>query len=219
MIGLHFGNGGFEIVGPEGEVHEGAGLDAFLGAEEDDAGVGSGDAEFEPALGVVEGLVGEDAEAEGVGVEVESPFLIGDGDGNEFDAANHVLIVGLCGEFGKGAVVIGTIVVIGMDHIAIDEYVLDVLMPDLVGHDRSAAALLVYLVIWTELYRKEERRVALSLQQIAERSGLSKSAVQAGMRVLKRRKLVEVVKATATAVPEYELVRHWVKRRAKSWER
>jgi hypothetical protein len=33
-----------------------------------------------------------------------------------------------------------------MNHIAIDEYVLDVLMPDLVGHDRSAPAFLIYLV-------------------------------------------------------------------------
>ena len=35
-----------------------------------------------------------------------------------------------------------------MNHIAIDEYVLDVLLPDLVGHDRSAPAFLVYLVLW-----------------------------------------------------------------------
>ena len=34
-----------------------------------------------------------------------------------------------------------------MNHIAIDEYVLDVLLPDLVGHDRSAPAFLVYLVL------------------------------------------------------------------------
>lgn len=102
-----------------------------------------------------------------------------------------------------------------MQHIAIDEYVLDVLMPDLAGHERSPGAFLVYLVLWTELYRREERRVAISLQQLAQRTGLSKSAVQAGARVLRRRGLVAVTKASPTAVPEYGLVRHWLRRRSK----
>ena len=103
----------------------------------------------------------------------------------------------------------------GMQHIGIDEYVLDVLMPDLAGHDRSPGAFLVYLALWTELYRREERRVALSLQQLSLRTGLSKSAVQAGVRLLKRRGLVAVTRATPTSVPEYQLVRHWIRRRSK----
>ncbi|MDX2149243.1 MAG: hypothetical protein SFV54_00790 [Bryobacteraceae bacterium] len=103
-----------------------------------------------------------------------------------------------------------------MHHIAIDEYVLDVLLPDLAGHDRSPSAFLVYLVLWTDLYRLEQRSVAASLQQLAGRTGLSKSAVQAGLRLLKRRGLVRVTKASPTAVPEYELHRHWLKRRAKA---
>jgi hypothetical protein len=102
-----------------------------------------------------------------------------------------------------------------MEHIGIDEYVLDVLMPDLTGHDRSPGAFLVYLVLWTELYRREERRVAVSLQQLSQRTGLSKSAVQAGVAVLKRRGLVVVSKATSTSIPEYALVRHWLRRRSK----
>jgi hypothetical protein len=103
-----------------------------------------------------------------------------------------------------------------MQHIFVDEYVLDVLMPDLTGHDRSPGAFLVYLALWTELYRREERRIAVSLQQLAERTGLSKSAVQAAVRVLKRRGLVAVTKATPTSVPEYTLVRHWLRRRSKA---
>jgi hypothetical protein len=31
-----------------------------------------------------------------------------------------------------------------MYHVAIDDYVIDVLLPDLAGHDRSPAAFLVY---------------------------------------------------------------------------
>jgi len=100
-----------------------------------------------------------------------------------------------------------------MLHVGIDEYVFDVLMPDLVGHDRSPSAFLVYLFLWCALYRSEQKRVSASLQQIAEGTGLSKSAVQAGMRVLKRRRLVMVSKSSPTATPRYELQRHWISRR------
>jgi DNA-binding GntR family transcriptional regulator len=103
-----------------------------------------------------------------------------------------------------------------MNHIAIDEYVLDVLLPDLAGHDHSPTAFLVYVVLWTALFRLEQRRVAISLRQISERTGLSVSAVQAAVRLLKRRGLVKIVKTAPTSVPQYELVRHWVRRRARN---
>ena len=100
-----------------------------------------------------------------------------------------------------------------MHHTAIDDYVLDVLLPDLVGHDRSPSAFLIYLVLWTQLFRSEQRSIALSLQQLAELAGLSKSAVQGAIRLLRRRGLIRITKTSATAVPQYELVRHWVRRR------
>ena len=100
-----------------------------------------------------------------------------------------------------------------MYHIEVDEYVVDVLMPDLAGHDRAPTAFLVYLALWTALYRLAERSVAISLQKLAESTGLSKSAVQAAVRLLKRRGLVRVTKSSPTAVPRYELVRHWLRRR------
>ena len=103
-----------------------------------------------------------------------------------------------------------------MHHIAVDEYVIDVLMPDLAGHDRAPGAFLVYLAVWAELFRSGERRAPMSLRTLAERSGLSKSAVQAAVRLLKRRGLIVTRHASPTAVPEYELVRHWVRRRAKT---
>lgn len=102
-----------------------------------------------------------------------------------------------------------------MLHVAIDDYVLDVLLPDLTGHDHSPAAFLTYVVLWTRLYRSEERSVAVSLQQLAELTGLSRSAVQAAVRLLKRRCLIRITKRSTTAVPEYELIRHWLRRRAK----
>jgi hypothetical protein len=102
-----------------------------------------------------------------------------------------------------------------MYHVAFDDYVLDVLLPDLAGHDRSPAAFLVYLVLWTELFRSERRTIEVSLQSLSARSGLSKSAVQAAIRLLRHRSLIRVTKASRTAVPQYELIRHWLGRRAK----
>jgi DNA-binding MarR family transcriptional regulator len=102
-----------------------------------------------------------------------------------------------------------------MLHVAIDDYVLDVLLPDLAGHDRSPAAFLTYVVLWTQLYRSEQRSVAASLQELAELAGLSKSAVQGAIRLLRRRGLIKVTRSAATSVPQYELIRHWVRRRAK----
>ena len=103
-----------------------------------------------------------------------------------------------------------------MLHVAIDDYVLDVLLPDLAGHDHSPAAFLIYVVLWTKLYRSEQRSVAISLQQLGEFAGLSKSAVQGAIRLLKRRGLIRITKTSATAVPQYELIRHWIRRRARN---
>ena len=100
-----------------------------------------------------------------------------------------------------------------MHHIALDVYVTDVLMPDLTGHDRAPGAFLVYIALWTALYKSSQRRVEMSLQQLADATGLSKSSVQAAMRILKRRGLVRVTKSSPTATPQYELVRHWLRRR------
>jgi hypothetical protein len=102
-----------------------------------------------------------------------------------------------------------------MYHVAIDDYVLDVLLPDLAGHDRSPAAFLVYLILWTRLFRSERRAIQVSLQTLSAQTGLSKSAVQGAIRLLRNRSLIRVTKASPTAVPEYELIRHWLRRRAK----
>jgi hypothetical protein len=103
-----------------------------------------------------------------------------------------------------------------MNHTAVDDYVLDVLLPDLVGHDKSPSGFLVYLTLWKLLFRSEERSLPVSLQGLSSQTGLSKSAVQGAVRVLNRRGLIKVTRSSPTAVPEYELVRHWLRRRARN---
>lgn len=94
-----------------------------------------------------------------------------------------------------------------MPSVRIDRYVLDTLMPDLVLHDHQPSAFLVYLQL---SYRAGRRaRLRVSHQQMADATGLSKSAVQAAVRSLVRRRLVRVTRDTPTSVPEYTILRPW----------
>ncbi|MDP8982349.1 MAG: helix-turn-helix domain-containing protein [Acidobacteriota bacterium] len=93
--------------------------------------------------------------------------------------------------------------------IAVDEYVITVLMRDLVGHDRMPSAFLVYLHLWGESERLSKLSVRASHQMMAESTGLSKSAVQKGIRCLVGRKLLRTQKESPTAIPEYRVVRPW----------
>lgn len=93
--------------------------------------------------------------------------------------------------------------------MTIDDYVLDVLMRDLVGHDHAPAAYLVYLHLWSQTIGKRVKSAQLSHQMVADATGLSKSAVQNGMRCLLRRHLVRAQRANATAIPEYRILRPW----------
>jgi DNA-binding MarR family transcriptional regulator len=96
----------------------------------------------------------------------------------------------------------------GSDRLVLDRHVVDVLMPDLVGHDHQPSAFIVYLYLWSRKSRGG-RAVAASLQQIASDTGLSKSAVQQALRRLRRRRLVASRQATATSVPEHLVLRPW----------
>jgi hypothetical protein len=95
--------------------------------------------------------------------------------------------------------------------VRIDDYILEVLMRDLVGHDRSPSAYLVYLHLWSQTAGRRAKSARLSHQMIASATGLSKSAAQAGMRRLLRRHLVSVQRESATATPEYRILRPWVR--------
>jgi hypothetical protein len=99
-----------------------------------------------------------------------------------------------------------------MERFAVDAYVVDVLMPDLVGHDRRPATFIVYLFLLREAARSRRERVSVSLQTIATRTGLAKSTVQAALRHLLRRRLLDpAVTATVTA-PVRQVLRPWVRK-------
>jgi hypothetical protein len=91
----------------------------------------------------------------------------------------------------------------------VDEYVITVLMRDLVGHDRKPAAFIVYLHLWGESYRQSKAAVRASYQSIAEATGLSKSSVQKGIGCLVARKLLKSHRTSPTATPEYRVLRTW----------
>lgn len=92
--------------------------------------------------------------------------------------------------------------------VKVHDYVVDVLMRDLVGHDRRPVCFLVYL--W--LAAEEQRRggtVEISYQEIAESVGVSKSSAQSAVGWLVRRKLLDVSKKTVTATPKYRVLTPW----------
>jgi hypothetical protein len=95
--------------------------------------------------------------------------------------------------------------------IPIDDYVLDVLMRDIVGHDRQPAGYLVYLHLYGQAARAKWKPVPASLRMLAEATGLSKSAVQTALENLRRRELIVSTSDHATAVPTHRVLRHWRK--------
>jgi hypothetical protein len=92
--------------------------------------------------------------------------------------------------------------------LTIDEYVTNVLMRDLVGHDKRPVSFLVYLWLLAEQKRRESA-VQISYQELAESIGISKSSAQTAVAWLTRRKLVAVSKATVTATPQYKVLSPW----------
>ena len=100
--------------------------------------------------------------------------------------------------------------------VPIDDYVLDVLMRDIVGHDQKPAAFLVYLYLSGRAARQRWRPVKASLRILAEQTGLSKSAVQSALATLHFRQLVETSREHRTAVPAHRVLRHWQSNR---WRR
>ena len=93
--------------------------------------------------------------------------------------------------------------------MTVDNYVVDVLMRDLISHDRSPSAFVVFLHLWRHTHGATRGSVHQSHQQIAEATGLSKSSVQGAIRRLLRRRLVTARRANRTARPEYAVQRPW----------
>ena len=95
--------------------------------------------------------------------------------------------------------------------LMLDEYVVDVLMRDLVAHDRRPVSFLVYLWLAAE-HQRQGGAVTISYQELAESVGISKSSAQAAAGWLARRKLLTVSKTSSTATPSYSVQRPWLSR-------
>jgi hypothetical protein len=91
---------------------------------------------------------------------------------------------------------------------AIDSYLTDVLMRDLVGHDRRPASFLVYLWLAVE-QQSRGGPVQISYQDLAESIGVSKSSAQSSVNWLVRRRLLAASKENATATPRYSVLSPW----------
>jgi hypothetical protein len=96
-----------------------------------------------------------------------------------------------------------------MQRFHMDAYVIDTLMPDLVGHDRRPAAFVVYLFLLRRAAATRRDSVPVSLQSIAVRTGLSKSTVQAAIRHLRRRGLLDPQVIATVSNPVRRILRPW----------
>jgi hypothetical protein len=96
-----------------------------------------------------------------------------------------------------------------VESFRLDRYVADVLLRDLVSHDRSPAAFLMYLFLTSQCNQARSRTVCLSLAEIADRTGLSKRAVQIAIAHLRRRRLIRTTQQHRTAIPSYSVLRPW----------
>src|SRR5262245_46999860 len=98
-----------------------------------------------------------------------------------------------------------------MASLALDPYVVDVLMPDLVGHDRHPSAYLLYLHLWRRTDGGRHASGELSLSSMAEGTGLSKRAVQMALDRLLRRQLVVSERGSTTAPHALRVCRPWLR--------
>jgi hypothetical protein len=92
------------------------------------------------------------------------------------------------------------------DMIELDRYVIDVLMRDLVGHDRCPSAFIVYLAIQAAA---AQGRALFSYQAMADLTGLSRRSCQNAVARLHRRGLVSITRKGGTDAAEYRPLRPW----------
>ena len=95
------------------------------------------------------------------------------------------------------------------DTVAVEAYVFDTLMRDLIGHDRAPSAFVVYLHLWRRSLGAGESSIQTSLRDIAEGTGFSKRGVQEALSVLARRQLIGIARQSITDVPVYTVKRPW----------
>jgi len=95
--------------------------------------------------------------------------------------------------------------------LSIDPHLLDVLLPDLVGHDKRPSSFVLYLWLYGMTRGVGRKSAFFSYQMLTDRTGLSKRAVQRAVEHLKRRQLVRVAHKSPTAVPEYFVTTPWIR--------
>ena len=96
-----------------------------------------------------------------------------------------------------------------MSKVTLDSYIIDPLMRDLVGHERKPTAYVIFLYLWVQTGGARTRGLTASLQEIADDTSLSKTAVQTGIKLLKRRRLVRSERDSPTSKPTYFVMRPW----------
>jgi hypothetical protein len=90
--------------------------------------------------------------------------------------------------------------------LELDRYIVETLMPDLVGHDRRPSSFLVYLAI---VAASADGAAAFSHAELAERTGLSRRAVQIAVGALVKRQLVRATRKGATDIAAYRPLTPW----------
>jgi hypothetical protein len=98
-----------------------------------------------------------------------------------------------------------------MTELTLDPYLLDCLLPDLVGHDRRPASFIVYLYLYRRAFDNANWSLRASHQSIATATGLSRSAVQSSLSHLQARHLLAISRAHPTAVPLHRILRPWLR--------
>ena len=90
----------------------------------------------------------------------------------------------------------------------LDDYIVETLMPDLIGHDRAPSSFIVFVKLWQDS-GGPGRRLQVSLSTLAVETGLSKSSVQAAIRHLRKRGYVATRRSSETAVPVHTVLAPW----------
>jgi hypothetical protein len=98
-----------------------------------------------------------------------------------------------------------------MTTIAMEPHVVDVLLPDLVGHDKKPSSFVLYLWLYAMTKGVGRKSAFFSYQMLTDRTGLSKRAVQRAVAHLVKRQLVKMSRKSATSVPEYSVATPWVR--------
>src|SRR5437588_12817181 len=94
-----------------------------------------------------------------------------------------------------------------MIQMTLDAYLIDCLLPDLVGHDRRLSSFIIYLYLYRHAAPQANWSVRMSHQSIATATGLSRSAVQSALAHLQSRQLIASSRAHSTAVPLHRVLR------------